>query len=176
MQTNDIVHLNVGGQRFSTSKRTLLSVQGEETFFTSLLSGRISSNEDENGAIFIDRDPTLFRLILNYLRTHQLHLLVEESNPNQISALIHEAKFYGIAPLAKQLSMCKDVGKSNCGNILFCGKLDPPKSNHQAVKLIKAHYSTIVVAYEDHFACFQHKGMGKIILKKKYIHHPFFEI
>ena len=37
--------------------------------------------------------------------------------------------------------MCKDVGKSNCGNILFCGKLDPPKSNHQAVKLIKAHYS-----------------------------------
>ena len=85
MQNNDIVHLNVGGQRFSTSKRTLLSVQGEETFFTSLLSGRIGSNEDENGAIFIDRDPTLFRLILNYLRTHQLHLLVEESNPNQIS-------------------------------------------------------------------------------------------
>ena len=82
------------------------------------------------------------------------------SNPNQISALIHEAKFYGIAPLAKQLSMCKDVGKSNCGNILFCGKLDPPKSNHQAVKLIKAHYSTIVVAYDDHFACYQHKGMG----------------
>ena len=75
------------------------------------------------------------------------------------TALIHEAKFYGIAPLAKQLSMCKDVGKSNCGNILFCGKLDPPKSNHQAVKLIKAHYSTIVVAYDDHFACYQHKGM-----------------
>ena len=83
------------------------------------------------------------------------------------TALIHEAKFYGIAPLAKQLSMCKDVGKSNCGNILFCGKLDPPKSNHQAVKLIKAHYSTIVVAYDDHFACYQHKGMGEIILKKK---------
>ena len=82
------------------------------------------------------------------------------------TALIHEAKFYGIAPLAKQLSMCKDVGKSNCGNILFCGKLDPPKSNHQAVKLIKAHYSTIVVAYDDHFACYQHKGRGKIILKK----------
>ena len=78
------------------------------------------------------------------------------------TALIHEAKFYGIAPLAKQLSMCKDVGKSNCGNILFCGKLDPPKSNHQAVKLIKAHYSTIVVAYDDHFACYQHKGIGKM--------------
>jgi hypothetical protein len=57
---NDLVHLNVGGQRFSTSKRTLLSIQ-EDTFFTSLLSGRISSNVDETGAYFIDRDPTLFR-------------------------------------------------------------------------------------------------------------------
>ena len=156
---NDIVHLNVGGQRFSTSKRTLLSVQGEETFFTSLLSGRISSNVDENGCLFIDRDPTLFRLILNYLRTHQLHLLIEESNASQLSALVHEAKFYGIAPLAKQLSMCKDVGKSSCGNILFCGKLDPPKSNN-AVKIIKAHFSTIVVAFDDHFACYQHKGVS----------------
>ena len=45
---NDLVHLNVGGQRFSTSKRTLLSLVGEETFFTSLLSGRIASNVDEN--------------------------------------------------------------------------------------------------------------------------------
>ena len=72
--------------------------------------------------------------------------------------------------------MCKDVGKSNCGNILFCGKLDPPKSNHQAVKLIKAHYSTIVVAYDDHFACYQHKGMaGKNELKtrlKSYNQYP----
>ena len=72
---NDLVHLNVGGHRFSTSKRTLLSsLQTEETFFTSLLSGRIASNVDETGAYFTDRDPTLFKQILNYLRTQQLHL------------------------------------------------------------------------------------------------------
>ena len=159
---NDLVHLNVGGQRFSTSKRTLLSLQGEETFFTSLLSGRIASNVDENGAYFIDRDPTLFRQILNYMRTQQLHLLIEDSN-SQLSALIHEAKFYGILPLVKQLTMCQNAGKSNCGNILFCGKLEPPKEA-KPVKLIKAHYSTIVVAYNDYFACYQHKGVtGKLI-------------
>ena len=84
---------------------------------------------------------------------------MEESDPNQLSALIHEAKFYGIAPLSKQLAMCKDVGKSKCGNILFCGKLEPPKLN-QAVKIIKAHFSTIVVAFDDHFACYQHKGVS----------------
>lgn len=52
--------------RFSTSKTTLNQIP--DTFFTSLLSGRIQSLRDENGAIFIDRDPDLFSLILNYLR------------------------------------------------------------------------------------------------------------
>ena len=159
---NDLVHLNVGGHRFSTSKRTLLSgLPNEETFFTSLLSGRIASNVDETGAYFIDRDPTLFKQILNYMRTQQLHLLIEDNpNPKQLSALIHEAKFYGILPLVKQLSLCQSVGKSSCGNILFCGKLEPPKSpESRPVKLIKAHYSTIVVAYDTFFACYQHKGV-----------------
>ena len=134
---SNVINLNVGGQRFSTSKNTLLSsLQGEETFFSSLVSGRIPSDTDEDGSYFIDRDPTLFRLILNYLRTQQLHLLVESSDPKQLSALIHEANFYGIAPLAKQLKMCQDSEKSACGNILFCGKLDPPKHGYP-VKLIK---------------------------------------
>lgn len=156
---NDLVHLNVGGQRFSTSKNTLLSLQGEETFFTSLLSGRIASNMDDSGAYFIDRDPSLFRLILNFLRTQQLHLLIEDSDARQISALIHEANYYGIAPLVKQLIMCQSVGKSSCGNILFCGQLQPPKAG-TPVKLIKAHYSTIVVAFDCFFACYQHKGVA----------------
>jgi len=43
-----------------------------DTFFTSLLSGRISSLKDESGAIFIDRDPSLFRWILQYLRTREI--------------------------------------------------------------------------------------------------------
>ena len=66
----DIIHLNVGGKKFSTSRQTLTQVQSiistfnissfsnlqvQDTFFTGLLSGRIQTSRDEQGAIFIDR-------------------------------------------------------------------------------------------------------------------------
>uniref|UniRef100_A0A3Q2VUJ7 SH3KBP1 binding protein 1 n=1 Tax=Haplochromis burtoni TaxID=8153 RepID=A0A3Q2VUJ7_HAPBU len=57
--------------RFSTSRQTLTWVP--DSFFSSLLSGRISTLKDETGAIFIDRDPSLFATILNFLRTKELH-------------------------------------------------------------------------------------------------------
>ena len=33
----------------------------QDTFFTAMLSGRISSQKDDDGFIFIDRDPEQFR-------------------------------------------------------------------------------------------------------------------
>ena len=64
--------LSLSLPRFSTSRQTLTWVQ--DTFFTAMLSGRISSMRDETGAIFIDRDPKLFGVILNYLRTRDIDL------------------------------------------------------------------------------------------------------
>nr|ACO15314.1 BTB/POZ domain-containing protein KCTD3 [Caligus clemensi] len=61
-----VIDLNVGGSLFSTSRSTLTSIP--DTFFSALLSDRIASARDKNGAIFIDRDPDLFKIILNYLR------------------------------------------------------------------------------------------------------------
>jgi hypothetical protein len=69
-QSADIIHLNVGGQRFSTSRQTLIWIP--DSFFTAMLNGLISTNRDEQGYIFIDRDPKLFSIILNYLRTKEL--------------------------------------------------------------------------------------------------------
>ncbi|KAB1274802.1 SH3KBP1-binding protein 1 [Camelus dromedarius] len=66
----EVIHLNVGGKRFSTSRQTLTWIP--DSFFSSLLSGRISTLKDETGAIFIDRDPTVFAPILNFLRTKEL--------------------------------------------------------------------------------------------------------
>ncbi len=154
---SDLVYLNVGGQKFCTSRQTLLSVPGE-TFFTSLLSERISSTKDSDGAYFIDRDPNLFHLILNYLRTKQLSLLHEASKGN-LNALIHESQFYGFSSLAKQLKMCEDVEKkSACGSKLFCGKIDPPKEAFK-VKIVKVHNSTIVAAGDKLFSCYQYRGV-----------------
>lgn len=92
MANKEIVYLNVGGQKFATSKQTLISV--ENTYFTSLLShenGLISALKDRDDCFFIDRDPDLFRIILNYLRSGQLYQI---DNVN-LDTLLHEAEFYG---------------------------------------------------------------------------------
>ncbi|KAF3848200.1 hypothetical protein F7725_021228 [Dissostichus mawsoni] len=99
-RSGDIIHLNVGGK--------------------SLLSGRISTLKDETGAIFIDRDPSLFATILNFLRTKELY-------PRSINVhmLMHEAEFYGITPLVRKLQLCDELDRSSCGNVLFNGYLPP---------------------------------------------------
>ncbi|CAF0772404.1 unnamed protein product [Brachionus calyciflorus] len=118
--TSDIVNLNVGGQKFSTSRQTLCSVA--DSFFSSLLSGRIASCRDEQGYIFIDRDPKYFSIILNFLRTRELNL----NGIENLSSLRNEAEFYGIAPLIKRLILCEDLDRSQCGDILFTGFIPTP--------------------------------------------------
>lgn len=92
-----------------------------DSFFTALLSGRISSLRDETGAIFIDRDPRLFAIILNYLRTRDIDL-----RSTEIRSLRHEAEYYGITPLVKRLVLCEDLNQSSCGDVFFYGYLPPP--------------------------------------------------
>ncbi|XP_036066774.1 BTB/POZ domain-containing protein KCTD3 [Oryzias melastigma] len=115
----EIIQLNVGGSRFSTSRQTLMWIP--DSFFSSLLSGRISTLRDETGAIFIDRDPTAFAPILNFLRTKELDL-----RGVNISVLRHEAEFYGITPLVRRLLLCEELDRSSCGSVLFHGYLPPP--------------------------------------------------
>ena len=60
------MHLNVGGVHFTTSRQTLVNgtatvgragttAAAADSFFTALLSGRIASERDDQGALFIDR-------------------------------------------------------------------------------------------------------------------------
>uniref|UniRef100_A0A671MQV8 BTB/POZ domain-containing protein KCTD3-like n=1 Tax=Sinocyclocheilus anshuiensis TaxID=1608454 RepID=A0A671MQV8_9TELE len=71
--------------------------------------------------IFIDRDPTAFAPILNFLRTKELDL-----RGVNISILRHEAEFYGITPLVRRLLLCEELERSSCGSVLFHGYLPPP--------------------------------------------------
>ncbi|XP_026314953.1 BTB/POZ domain-containing protein KCTD3 [Hyposmocoma kahamanoa] len=119
----EIVNLNIGGTRFATSWHTLTWVP--DTFFTALLSGRIPTVRDETGAIFIDRDPNLFGLILNFLRTRDIDL-----NNVNIRALRHECDYFGITPLSRRLALCDEMNHSSCGDVLFYGYL-PPQLNAQ---------------------------------------------
>ena len=122
--SSEIINLNVGGTKFSTSRQTLTQIP--DTFFTGLLSGRIMTFRDDSGAIFIDRDPVLFRIILNYLRTRSLPL--EEV---KLKELRHEAEFYGLAPLVRKLTLCEELDRSGCGDVLFYSYLSPPSVPHQ---------------------------------------------
>lgn len=92
-----------------------------DTFFTALLSGRISSLRDDSGAIFIDRDPTLFGIILNYLRTRDIDI-----KQCDLRMLRHEAEYYNISPLVRRLVLCEDLNHSSCGDVWFYAHLTPP--------------------------------------------------
>lgn len=110
----EVVKLNVGGRLFATTKETLCSIN--DTFFTSMLLGRITSSKDEDGAIFIDRDPEMFAIILNYLRTQQLFNVTDYN----VDMLRHEAEYYGITPLCRQLALVEElVNLSTCGGDVF---------------------------------------------------------
>ncbi|XP_015786942.1 BTB/POZ domain-containing protein KCTD3-like [Tetranychus urticae] len=156
-EPDEIVNLNVGGTRFSTSKRTLLSIP--ETFFTSLLSDHqqlINSLKDATGAFFIDRDPKVFTVILNYLRTRQLiHL---DNIP--IEVLLHEAEFYGLTPLVKRLKAYQDLAETNVcgGNVFFQGILQKPAGlmGDDSSKVIKvlAQHNVIVVCFKNLVVCY----------------------
>ncbi|XP_026829835.1 BTB/POZ domain-containing protein KCTD3 [Ooceraea biroi] len=135
---SDIVHLNVGGTRFFTSRQTLSWIQ--DSFFTALLSNRIDSHKDESGALFIDRDPKLFSIILNYLRAKDIDLKTVD-----IHTLRHEAEYYGITPLVKRLMLCKDLTQSSCDDVLFYGYLPPPNIPLQEPIAITSNVSEVTV-------------------------------
>ena len=79
----EIVKINVGGFRYTTTRSTLLGGGGRvraENFFTALFSGRYPELQDQTGAYFIDRDGQYFAPILTYLRTGKI--LEQEQNPS----------------------------------------------------------------------------------------------
>ena len=65
--TSTIVRLNVGGVRFSTTLGTLRKYP--DSFLGAMFSDRHGNlQSDESGTIWIDRDPVLFGVILQFLR------------------------------------------------------------------------------------------------------------
>lgn len=91
------VKLNVGGTYFLTTKTTL--TRDPNSFLYRLVQedADLISDKDDTGAYLIDRDPTYFSPVLNYLRHGKLVInkgLAEEG-------ILEEAEFYNIAELIK---------------------------------------------------------------------------
>jgi len=79
------IHLNVGGVYFTTLRATLAQ---SDSFF----AGLVASGQDE---VFIDRDPTHFRHILNWLRG--VRYLPDDENV--LRELRYEAEYYALADM-----------------------------------------------------------------------------
>ena len=69
---DDIIHLNVGGQKLTSTRSTLCQVEG--SLLATMFSGRWedSVKRDEDGAVFFDVNPQYFGYILDYLRMKKL--------------------------------------------------------------------------------------------------------
>ncbi|XP_031553460.1 uncharacterized protein LOC116290544 [Actinia tenebrosa] len=114
MEGNQIIKLNVGGIIYHTTKNTLLFEhdsllaklsRGESQLglmFTGSLEKTNSGKEvNEDVEIFIDRDGTNFKYLLNYLRSGHLVLPEEE---NVLREILLEAKYYNIKGVIDELS------------------------------------------------------------------------
>eukprot|EP00669_Euglena_mutabilis_P011199 TRINITY_DN5862_c0_g1_i1.p1 TRINITY_DN5862_c0_g1~~TRINITY_DN5862_c0_g1_i1.p1 ORF type:complete len:256 (+),score=25.46 TRINITY_DN5862_c0_g1_i1:26-769(+) len=88
-----VVALDVGGTRFHTTDAT---VRNHGTHMLSVLfGGTFADEEDESGAVFIDRDPSLFPCVLAYLRHGADHAWV---SPADWLAVRREFYFFSLAP------------------------------------------------------------------------------
>ena len=69
---DDIIPLNVGGKKFTTTRSTLCQVEG--SLLATMFSGRWEDGikRDRDGAVFFDFNPQYFGYILEYLRTKKI--------------------------------------------------------------------------------------------------------
>ncbi|XP_062396649.1 BTB/POZ domain-containing protein KCTD6 [Sardina pilchardus] len=93
------VTLNVGGHLYTTTMSTLQRYP--DSMLGGMFRGDLPTTRDVQGNYFIDRDGTLFRYVMNFLRTSELILPV---NFREMDLLRKEADFYQIEPLIQALN------------------------------------------------------------------------
>lgn len=99
------VKLNIGGEYFHTSKDTLCM---SSRYFKKMFGGSWSRLVDsDDNAIFIDRDPTYFKDILNYMRNNVINLDIMTAE--KLTAIWVEAEFYQIDTLLALLKETDQV-------------------------------------------------------------------
>eukprot|EP01128_Nolandella_sp_AFSM9_P005449 TRINITY_DN2626_c0_g1_i2.p1 TRINITY_DN2626_c0_g1~~TRINITY_DN2626_c0_g1_i2.p1 ORF type:complete len:185 (+),score=20.12 TRINITY_DN2626_c0_g1_i2:176-730(+) len=87
-----VVTLNVGGEFFSTSLQTLRLSGSPLLSRLAVPQEADSFPRDSQGRPFIDRDPSCFRVLLNFLRSSVLELPLTMTE----AAIIREADYYRI--------------------------------------------------------------------------------
>jgi len=84
--------MNVGGKDLIVGKNTLLSVKGSLLYMT--FTGQYEMNTIGN-KVFLDRDPKIFKHMINYIRSDRKHL-PQDVNQDVKRLLEMEIKFWGV--------------------------------------------------------------------------------
>ncbi|KAG5188989.1 BTB/POZ protein [Tribonema minus] len=112
-----VVELNVGGTPFTTSRSTLTAEPN--SMLARMVQGDMPSAEDSQGRIFIDRNGSLFHVVLEYLREYGGdHFALPTLTADSLARLRREVEFYGLEGLllvldnAEQPSKPADAGQA----------------------------------------------------------------
>ena len=145
------VKLNVGGSKFETTLSTL--TRYPDSMLGAMFSGRHEVPPDDEGYVFIDRDGTHFRAILNFLRTGFVDQPRSEQAANELK---RELEYYQLpseglltpprTASARTVEIVRTSrhGLDNCEGLDMCHKEDVEaklKANPQ-LKIISNHCGT----------------------------------
>jgi len=98
MMFSEIIYLNVGGVKYTTSRSTLTKYT--DSMLGSMFSQNIPTKVDKDGFYFIDRNGKIFEHILQFLRSGELVL---PENFQNLKLLKCEAEFFQVVPLLNSL-------------------------------------------------------------------------
>ena len=106
---DDLIDLNVGGTKLTTTRTTLCQVQ--DSLLASMFSGRWENNikRDKDGAVFFDFNPQHFILILDYLRVKKIET---PENPPPLPK-VPEDQSESFNSLVRYLGLSNEISSSS---------------------------------------------------------------
>lgn len=153
-----LVELNVGGVIYTTTAKTLKSSDESSTLKSLVSSKDSSSAKDASNRLFIDRDGTLFRFVLDYLRTRTLTLPENFTERQRLKA---EAEYFRLPGLTKLIDS-SGLGLGGTSDSLaetrslttpsFPSPLTSLKVNSNSTNNKKQPGGCIIVGYRGTFA------------------------
>ncbi|PIK41079.1 putative BTB/POZ domain-containing protein KCTD6-like isoform X2 [Apostichopus japonicus] len=108
MDDSGTVYLNVGGNLYTTTQ-AVLTRDNDSAIGKMFLGDPSKWTIDRNGNVFIDRDGSLFRYILNFLRDDQL---IVPTKFAEFDLLLQEARVYEMKKLEEailRLMSCRKI-------------------------------------------------------------------
>eukprot|EP01133_Synstelium_polycarpum_P010215 gene10215-11901_t len=93
----ELVLLNVGGYKYTTTKQTLRSYA--DSYLGVMFSGRFPLQKDKKGRVFIDRDGDLFKYILSFLRSGSDNVGLPSNisqSDSRFKQIIYEFQYFGL--------------------------------------------------------------------------------